>query len=90
MELTEIITIVTIMVTWLLGIVAKKVEWFNNNLIPVQNILIGVIVALIEWAITKDFSTALALSGLIAGGSYDIFHNLEKIARKSNDINGVG
>ena len=90
MELTEILTIVTIVVTWLLGIVAKKVEWFNNNLIPVQNILIGVIVALIEWVITKDFSTALALSGLIAGGSYDIFHNLEKIARKNSDINGVG
>ena len=43
MELTEIITIVTIIVTWLLGIVAKKIEWFDNNLIPVQNILIGVI-----------------------------------------------
>lgn len=90
MELTEIITIVTIIVTWLLGIVAKRVEWFDNNLIPVQNILIGVIVALIEWVITKDFSTALALSGLIAGGTYDIFHNLEKIARKNSDINGVG
>lgn len=89
MGLTEIITIVTIIVTWLLGIVAKKVEWFNNNLIPVQNILIGVIVALIEWVITKDFSTALALSGLIAGGSYDIFHNLEKIVKKNNDINEV-
>lgn len=90
MELTEILTIVTIVVTWLLGIVAKNVEWFNNNLIPVQNILIGVIVALIEWIITKDFSTAIALSGLIAGGTYDIFHNLEKIAKKSDYTNGVG
>ena len=89
MGLTEIITMVTIIVTWLLGIVAKKVKWFDNNLIPLQNILIGVIVALIEWVITKDFSTALALSGLIAGGSYDIFHNLEKIVKKNNDINEV-
>ena len=45
--------------------------------------------ALIEWFITKDFSTAIALSGLIAGGSYDIFHNLEKIV-KNNNMNGVG
>ena len=89
MELTQIITLVTIIVTWLLGIVAKKVKWFNNHLIPLQNILIGVIVALIEWFITKDFSTAIALSGLIAGGSYDIFHNLEKIV-KNNNMNGVG
>lgn len=82
MEVTEILTIVTIIVTWVLGIVAKKNVWFNNNLIPVQNIIIGLVVAIIEWIITKDFSTAIALSGLIAGGSYDIFHNLEKIIKK--------
>lgn len=82
MDLTQIITIVTIIATWILGIVAKKSTWINNNLIPVQNIIIGLIVAVIEWIITKDFSTAIALSGLIAGGSYDIFHNLEKIVKK--------
>ena len=84
MDLTQIITIVTIIATWVLGIVAKKSTWINNNLIPVQNIIIGLIVAVIEWIITKDFSTAIALSGLIAGGSYDIFHNLEKIVKKEN------
>lgn len=84
MDLTQIITIVTIIATWILGIVAKKSTWINNNLIPVQNIIIGLIVAVIEWIITKDFSTAIALSGLIAGGSYDIFHNLEKIVKKEN------
>lgn len=81
MEITQIITIVTIIVTWILGYVAKQSTWFSNNLIPVQNIAIGVIVALIEWIITKDFSTAIMLSGLIAGGSYDVLHNLEKIVR---------
>lgn len=84
MDLTQIITIVTIIATWVLGIVAKKSSWINNNLIPVQNTIIGLIVAVIEWVITKDFSTAIALSGLIAGGSYDIFHNLEKIVKKEN------
>ena len=82
MELSTIITLVTILVTWLLGLVAKKVKWFNNAMIPVQNICIGVVVAIIEWIITKDFKVAIALSGLIAGGSYDILHNLEKIIRK--------
>lgn len=84
MELTQIITVVTIMATWILGILAKKSTWINNNLIPVQNIIIGVVVAIIEWIITKDFSMAIALSGLIAGGSYDIFHNLEKIFKKGD------
>ncbi len=81
MELTEIITVVTIVVTWILGALAKKFNWLSTNLIPVQNIAIGIIVAIIEWIITKDFSTAIALSGLIAGGSYDIFHNLKKLIK---------
>lgn len=82
MELTEILTIVTIVVTWILGALAKKFNWINTNLIPLQNIAIGLIIAIIEWIITKNFSTAIALSGILAGGAYDIFHNLEKIVKK--------
>ncbi len=82
MTLESIITLVTIIVTFLCGVVSKRNTWFSNRLIPIQNILIGVVVAGIEWIITKDFSTAIAISGLIAGGTYDIVHNLEKIIRK--------
>ena len=82
MELTNIITMVTIIVTWILGIVSKKSKFINNNLIPVQNILIGVVVAVIEWIITKDFKVAIALSGLFAGGVYDVINNLDKMIRK--------
>lgn len=79
MTIETIIVLVTAIVTFLCGLVAKKVSWFNTNLIPIQNILIGVIVAVIEWIVTKDFSTAIAVSGLIAGGIYDIGHNIQKI-----------
>lgn len=79
---TEILTIVSIIVTWILGVAAKKVSWFNNYLIPVQNIVIGVIFMLIEFAITKDINGAIALSGLFAGGAYDVFNNLKKILTK--------
>lgn len=82
MDLANITTLVTIIVTWILGVVAKKSKWISNNLIPVQNIAIGLIVAVIEWLITKDFNTAVAMSGLIAGGAYDIVHNLEKMIKK--------
>ena len=82
MELTQIITVVTIVLTWILGVFAKKSKFISNNLIPIQNILIGVFVAIIEWIITKDFKVAIALSGLLAGGAYDIFHNLEKMIKK--------
>lgn len=79
MTLEAIIILVTMVVTFFCGLIAKKVSWFNTNLIPIQNIMIGVIVAAIEWIITKDFSTAIAVSGLIAGGIYDIGHNLQKM-----------
>lgn len=82
MDLANITTLVTIIVTWILGTISKKCKWISNNLIPIQNIVIGLIVAVIEWIITKDFNTAVAVSGLIAGGAYDIVHNLDKMIRK--------
>lgn len=86
MNIEQIVIIVTIIITWLLGILSKKIPFISNKLIPIQNILIGIVVAIIEWIITKDFSTAIAISGLIAGGSYDIFHNIEKILKKEDEI----
>lgn len=77
-----ILSLVTIIVTLVLGILAKKSTFINNKMIPIQNIAIGLIFALIEWIITKDFELAIASSGLIAGGMYDIAHNLEKIIRE--------
>ena len=79
MDITSIVTLVTIIVTYLLGILAKKRSFINNKLIPIQNILIGLIVAIIEWIITKDFKVAIALSGVLAGGLYDIPNNLRKL-----------
>lgn len=81
MELSTLISLVTIIVTWVLGTISKKHTKLNNKLIPIQNILVGLIIALIEWIVTKDFKVAIALSGIIAGGTYDIFHNLEKLIK---------
>lgn len=79
MELNEILSIVTFIVTLLCGVITKKIPKISNKIIPIQNLAIGVIVAIIEWIITKDFSVAIALSGILAGGSYDIIHNLDKL-----------
>ena len=81
MNLEELISLITIIVTLILGELSKKIPKIKNNLIPIQNLLVGTIVAIVEWIITKDFNSAIALSGLIAGGTYDIIHNLEKIIR---------
>lgn len=76
MELEYIVSLVTILVTFVLGIIAKKNPKMSNKLIPMQNLLVGVIIALIEFAITKDFKVAIMLSGLLAGGTYDLVKNL--------------
>lgn len=78
---TEMLALITVIVSFVLGLIAKKVEWVDNKMIPLQNLIVGIIVAIVEWIITKDFSLALAVSGLLAGGIYDIFHNMEKLVR---------
>lgn len=82
MEAVQIISIVTFIVTIIFGALSKKSKFISNNLIPLQNLLIGVIVSAVEYIITKDFNLALTLSGVLAGGAYDIVHNLNKILNK--------
>lgn len=79
MDLESITVIVTAFVTLIFGFIAKKNPKINDNLIPIQNLTIGVVVAIVEWIITKDFSFAIAASGLFAGGIYDLGHNTKKI-----------
>ena len=79
MELTEILSLVTFAVTLICGYITKKHPKISNKIIPIQNLLIGLVVAIIEWIITKDFKTAIALSGLLAGGTYDVAHNINKM-----------
>lgn len=81
MELEYIVSLVTILVTFVLGIIAKKNPKMSNKLIPMQNLLVGVIIALIEFAITKDFKVAIMLSGLLAGGTYDLVKNLNLLLK---------
>lgn len=87
MELETIIQLVTIVVALVLGVFSKKSTFISNNLIPLQNIIIGLVMAAIEWIITKDFSLAIAFSGLCAGGTYDFFKNIIKL-RKPQEVVG--
>lgn len=81
MTIEQILSLVTIVVTLIMGQISKKNKWLSNNLIPIQNIIIGVIMAIVEYIITKDFSAAITISGLAAGGIYDIASNLNKIKK---------
>lgn len=85
MELATIITLVTALVTFILGIVAKKSKWVDNNLIPVQNLAIGLIAGIIYYAITKDFNLVISMVGLGTGGTYDLIHNFCKLLNKEGN-----
>ena len=66
MDLENIVGVTTFVVALILGYFAKKSNFIKNEMIPIQNVIVGVLVALIEWIITKDFNEAIILSGLIA------------------------
>ena len=76
---------VSAIVTFVLGFYVKKHPKFNNKLIPVQNLLIGIISAIIYYLYTEDFSLVIAGVGLFAGGTYDIFNNLNKIINEKKE-----
>ena len=76
MNYETIIFLVTLVVQWIFGFLSKNKMKMNPNLIPYQNLIIGVVVAIIEWIITKDLKEALVVSGLFAGGIYDLVHNI--------------
>lgn len=74
---TEIFSLITMIITILFGFLSKKISWFKNYLIPLQNLTIGIVFAIVEFLITKDFNLAVATSGLMAGGTYDLVKNLQ-------------
>lgn len=65
MDISIIIGIVTFVVTLILGIIAKKNPKFNNYLIPIQNIVVGIIATFIEYLITKKLKPVNNSSGII-------------------------
>ena len=79
MDTNTIISLATIIVTFVCGLVAKNNPRISNKLIPIQNLAIGLVVAFVYFLISKNFETAILVSGLLAGGTYDLGKNLLEI-----------
>lgn len=84
MEAEQILIIATLLASLICGFITKACPKISNKIIPLQNIMIGLIVAGIQFYMTKDFSTAVALSGLAAGGTYDLFKNIRMLGVEEN------
>lgn len=76
LTLDMIIPVMTIVVSYFFGFLAKKFNWYKKKYIPIQNAVIGILSATIYCAAIPeaDFITVLftALSGFVAGGVYDL------------------
>ena len=80
-----IVTLLTMILTWILGFISKRCPYINNNLIIIQNIVVGLSVSIFYFIITKDFNLAISLSGIFADTGYNLIHNIEKLIK--NDTN---
>lgn len=86
MDITAIISLITIIVTFVLGILSKKSVFIKNNLIPVQNLIIGCIAFVIDYIITKDVNASLIGVGLFTGGTYDLVKNIQLLKPEEEEI----
>lgn len=80
MEITvvSILSVVTAVVTYICGLLAKKFNWIESTYIPLQNLFIGIVAGVICVSMRidgMDLTTALIVcltSALGAGGAYDL------------------
>lgn len=77
-NLETIFTIVTMIITYVFGRLAKKSQLINTNRIPIQNITIAIVMSLIYYLLTGDFSMVVASGSPIMTLLYDTFHNFNK------------
>lgn len=80
-----VVTLLTMTLTWVLGFISKRCPYVNNNLIIIQNIVIGLSVSIFYFIITKDFNLAITLSGLFAETGYNLIHNIEKLIKEGDN-----
>ena len=73
--LETIIPVITVIISYIFGILAKKFNWYESKYIPVQNGIIGVLSAVIYYIAVPESNFVVvlftALSGFAAGGIYD-------------------
>ena len=84
-NIETIITIITMIITWILGALSKKSPYINNNFIIIQNIIVGIIVSTLYYIITKDFNLTIAMSGVFAETGYNLINNIQKLIREKNN-----
>ena len=76
------VTLATVIATLIIGQLTKKFTTLEKKQIPLQNLAIGIIVCIIQFAITRDINTAVAISGIVSGGTYDLGKAIKQVISK--------
>lgn len=75
MSLETIVPVITVIISYIFGILAKKFNWYESKYIPIQNGIIGILSAVIYYIAVPESNFVIvlftALSGFAAGGLYD-------------------
>ena len=74
-NIETIIMMLTQIIVWILGALSKKNENIKNDMIIFQNGIVGLISCFLYYVVTKDFSVAIATSGLTADIVYNLVHS---------------
>lgn len=84
MTVEAILSLATMLITFIFGKLAKKFSWIESNYIPLQNLLIGVFGGCMVYAVGlhDNIVTSIilcTLSAFGAGGIYDLSKTKEEI-----------
>ncbi len=77
-----IVTILTQIVVLILGYLSKLNPKIKNDAIIFQNGIVGIVSCILYYIVTKDFSVAIATSGLTADIIYNLVHSSYKLLKK--------
>ena len=83
MDITTIMSFVTMVVTYAFGEMSKRFKWVESKYIPYQNALIGIVSGIVVWCIglSNNLGTAIVIcviSAFAAGGGYDLVKHSEE------------
>lgn len=81
-NIETIIMMITQIIVWVLGALSKKNENIKNDMIIFQNGIVGLISCILYYIVTKDFSVAIATSGLTADVLYNLVHSSYKLIKR--------
>lgn len=89
-DILTITSFVTVIVTFILGLLAKKSTFIENKMIPLQNLIVGIVISIIYYYITRDIEATIVICGIGTGGVYDLGKSIKELFVRKTDNESEG